>query len=358
MSRKITLMPSGSRAVAEDGESILQAALAVEFRFPHGCGNGQCGGCKARLLQGEIDYLNDYRPDLLSRREREQGMIVSCMASPRSEVCIEVQEAVDKPLIERRIYEAKLVEKNRLSEDVLQLVLTLPQEDQAMYYPGQYLSVLLDDGDRRAFSMASSPANRSGIELHIRHRPTGRLTPRLFNDIQVGDALRIEFPLGDFMLDDKSERPLLLIAGGTGFAPIKSMIESMSDQLLEDRRQVHLFWGAENGSLLYMDASARGWSEQYPCFEYTPVISGADEHWFGERGLVHKAVVARYPDLSSFDIYLAGPQAMVAAAEKTFPAFGADPTRCFSDAFIPARSERVNKGGWLSRLWKRKGAIS
>jgi CDP-4-dehydro-6-deoxyglucose reductase len=353
MGQKIKVLPSQAEFVAETGESIVNASLNAGFSFPHGCKNGQCGGCKARLLDGEVAYVNEYQPQLLSRAEREQGLIIACMATPQSDLKLEIDEQPLKPEIPPQVYSATITEKNFLADDVLQLMLNIQAQSSEGYYAGQYLSVLLQDGQRRAFSMANRHVEGASIELHIRHCPNGLFTPELFLQKQVGDAIELEMPLGSFQVDETSQRPILFVAGSTGFAPIKCMIESLIESATHRDRYMHLFWGAENSSMLYMNKQVQNWVGERDNFHYTPVISGKQNDWSGKRGLVHKAVVDHYSDLSKVDVYVAGPPPMIAAVREVFPAYGLDLNHLFLDAFEPAVVAKAKSRNIFGRLFGR-----
>ncbi|MCG8427961.1 MAG: FAD-binding oxidoreductase [Chromatiales bacterium] len=360
MGYRVAIDPEDIAFEVLEGESIVDAALRGEVEFPHGCRNGQCGGCKAEVAEGEWRYLNDYIPDILSRWEIDQGMVVTCKATPVEDLLVKFQQRRMKHY-EKSVQSAVVEVIERLAEDVIRLVLRLPDGVEFGYHPGQYVDFLLENGQRRAFSLANrySPAGR--LEFHIRRVPGGYFTDRQLSSIKLGDVLHLEGPLGAFLLDGQSRRPVIFVAGGTGFAPIKVMLESVLENAAD--RQFHLYWGARASAGLYQDTWAHELAAQYPQLNYVPVLSSSDSGWQGRTGPVHQAVVEDHPDLSGFDIYMAGPPAMIDAGREVFPAFGHPEDQCFSDAFVVPGGEPVGKkglslGARLGRLFGRKNGLS
>jgi CDP-4-dehydro-6-deoxyglucose reductase len=248
-----------------------------------------------------------------------------------TDIVLQVAEVKCIAELEVRILPCRVERKELLSPDVVRLYLKLPEGQRLHFLAGQYLEFILRDGRRRAFSIANAPHDDATIELHIRHVPGGEFTDFVFSRLQERAILRIQGPLGTFTLREDSDRPLLLIGGGTGFAPLKGMIEHAFHQGIE--RPMHLYWGARTQRDLYLPELTLGWERTHPNFSYTPVLSEPVPDWTGRIGLVHAAVVADYPDLSGFDVYLSGPPAMVAAGRCAFAACGLGTDQLFSDAF-------------------------
>ncbi len=316
---------------AGDDEPILDAALRQGLELPFDCQVGGCGACRVKILDGEIEY--DLPPMALTSDEEEAGLALTCQAIARSPVVIEVEgmggEAAAAPGPQRITAEVQALEP--LSHDVMRVVLALPNGEAAMFRAGQYLDVILPDRDRRSFSMASDP--ESGVlDLHVRKVPGGTFTGHVFGKAVVGDHWELELPLGSFHLRD-SDRPLLLVAGGTGLAPIKSVLESAMREGLGNR-PVHVYWGVRDRRDLYLHETVEGWGQRIPRYTYVPVLSEPDaEGWEGRTGFVHAAVVEDLPDLSAFDAYLCGPPPMIDAAKRAFAAAGLPPERMFADSF-------------------------
>lgn len=220
------------------------------------------------------------------------------------------------------------------------LWLRLPKAERLQFLPGQYIDVLLADGRSRSFSLANAPGDARFLELHIRHYRHGAFSDFVFSAMHEGTLLRIRGPLGGFVLDEASVRPIICIAGGTGFAPIKGLIEHVLAQGMD--RPLHLYWGACSQGDLYLDGLARGWAERHAHLRYTPVLSDPrpDEPWSGRTGLVHEAVLEDFEALGEYEVYASGPPPMVEAIRATLPQKGLDPGYLYSDFFGGASAAR------------------
>jgi CDP-4-dehydro-6-deoxyglucose reductase len=332
MSFKIRIEPSGATFVAADNETVLDAALRSGHVLAYSCRSGCCGTCKGLLMEGEVDY-GDAEPQALTAEDRERGAAVLCRAVPRSDLVVQVRELEAVSGIEIRSLPARVARMERLAPDVMRVYLKLPQGQRLHFLAGQYIDILLKDGRRRSFSLANAPGGEL-LELHIREVDGGEFTTSVFGQMREKDMLRIEGPLGTFFLRSESERPVILIAGGTGFAPAKSIIEGALSEGSE--RAFHLYWGARARADLYLHELAQTWATQYPNLRYTPVLSAplaADGPWEGRTGWVHHAVTADYPDLSGVDVYAAGPPAMVAAVKNDLLGRGLAEEHLFYDSF-------------------------
>jgi len=324
---------SGTTFAVDEGESILTAALRQGVMLPYSCKNGTCGSCKGKLESGEVHYPF-HPPIALSREEIGEGCALMCQAEPTGDLVIRAREIEAVRDIEVRKMPARVTEKKLLTPNVMQLKLKLPAAQRLQFLAGQYLEILVEDGKRRAFSIASAPQSEDIIELHIRHVEGGGFTGWVFDQLKERDILRIEAPLGTFFVrNDETLRPMIMMGGGTGFAPLKSMIEDLLAH--NDQRPLHLFWGARNRSELYMDEQVRQWARQHDHIKYTSVLSepSDDELVDSLRGLAHDGVLQHYPDLSGFDIYMSGPPAMIDAGRATFLEHGAQQRRIFFDSF-------------------------
>jgi CDP-4-dehydro-6-deoxyglucose reductase len=328
MSFQTRTEPAGHAFTVEAGETLLAAALRQSVGLPYGCRNGTCGSCTARLVAGQVAYPSGMTAGLAGQ---PAGSCLTCQAVPLTDIVLQVAEVKCIAELEVRILPCRVERKELLSPDVVRLYLKLPEGQRLHFLAGQYLEFILRDGRRRAFSIANAPHDDATIELHIRHVPGGEFTDFVFSRLQERAILRIQGPLGTFTLREDSDRPLLLIGGGTGFAPLKGMIEHAFHQGIE--RPMHLYWGARTQRDLYLPELTLGWERTHPNFSYTPVLSEPVPDWTGRIGLVHAAVVADYPDLSGFDVYLSGPPAMVAAGRCAFAACGLGTDQLFSDAF-------------------------
>ena len=309
---KVTLKPSNHEFQVEDGESVLTAALRQNFVLPYGCRNGACGSCKGRILEGEVDY-GVYQKKALTDEEKAQGKALFCQARPKGDLVIEARTVGAAKDIQVKTLPCRVQKLERVADDVMVLHLKLPANERLQFLAGQYIEFLLKDGSRRSFSMANAPHDDELIQLHVRHVAGGQFTDHVFSKMKERDILRFEGPLGTFFLREDSAKPIVFVASGTGFAPIKSIIEHALHKGVT--RPMTLFWGGRRPKDLYMDDLAKRWPIQY-----VPVISDAlpEDAWSGRTGFVHRAVMADFPDLSGYQVYACGVPVMVDAAKKDF----------------------------------------
>ncbi len=334
MSFKITNRNNGTVFIVEGNESILDAALREGHVLPYGCRSGSCGACKADLVEGSVDY-GDYDEKSLTDEERMEGKVLLCQARPLQDVVIAVREVASAPSIQIKTLPCRVARKELLAEDVVRLYLTLPRNQQLEFLPGQYIDILLADGQRRSFSLANTPeeAATEGLELHIRLVEGGLFTPKVFDTLHERDLLRFEGPFGTYFLRQDADRPILFVAGGTGFAPVKGMLRQALEAGM--KQPMHLFWGARTQADLYLDTMVREWERSHDNLLYTPVLSDpeGEEKWTGARGFVHEEVLREYPDLSLHDVYASGPPPMIEAIRTRFREKGMDGERFFYDSF-------------------------
>jgi len=285
------------------------------------------------LRSGAVHY--PFHPPLaLERSDFADGSASLCQAEPAEDLVLDVREIEAVRDIQVRMLPARVVEKSLLSKNVVRPRPRLPAEQRLQFLAGQYVDMLLSGGKRRAFSIASCPSLENEIELHIRHVEGGDFTGHVFNELQERDILRFEGPLGNFFVrNDAPDRPMIMMGGGTGFAPLKSMIENLLDH--DDRREIYLYWGARSADELYLDDLPQRWSREYDHIHYRRALSEATTPTgtFAFAGLVHDAVIADHPDLSDFDVYMSGPPAMIESARKAFTEHGLPEDRLFYDSF-------------------------
>jgi len=335
MPHHVTVQPSGHVFRVPDGETILQAALDQGFHLPYGCRDGACGSCKGKVLEGEIDY-GKYHPSALSDDERAAGYALFCQARPRSDVVIEARAigAVKDIVVKKLPCRVQRIE--RPTDDVAILHLKLPASERLQFLAGQYIDFLLKDGARRSFSMANPPHDDEFLQLHVRRVAGGSFTEHVFAQMKERDILRFEGPLGSFFLRE-SDKPVILVASGTGFAPIKAIIE---DALHKGTvRSMVLYWGGRRPKDLYLADLAAGWTRTHANFRFIPVISEAlpEDGWTGRTGFVHRAVMEDYPDLSGHQVYACGVPVMVDAARTDFThARGLPIDEFYADSFTTA----------------------
>jgi CDP-4-dehydro-6-deoxyglucose reductase len=327
---RVSLSKSDRSFSVDPERSVLDAALDAGLNLPHSCKGGNCGACRARLLGGEVRYPNG--PPLgLSALEVGEGFVLLCQARALGDLCI---ETIDVETPDTAVYKRLPCRVERvaaLAHDVLALFLRLPAAESFDFLAGQYIDVMLPGGRRRSFSIASPPHAARPLELHVRRVAGGEFTDRLFGTDPSGALLSIEGPLGQFVYRHAPGVPMLMVGGGTGFAPLKSIIRHVVEGGLG--RDMILYWGARGVHDLYADAELRDLERRTPGFRYRPVLSAGDESWSGRRGLVHEAVLGDFETLNRFDVYASGPPAMIDAVRRAFPARGADPSRLYFDSF-------------------------
>jgi CDP-4-dehydro-6-deoxyglucose reductase len=271
----------------------------------------------------------------LSSAEIEAGMALFCCAKPLSDLVIECRE-VGGDVIRPRILPVRVERMEKRSHDVMALFLKLPSNERLQFMAGQYIEFIMKDGKRRAFSLANAPHDDQFLELHLRLVPGGAFTEYVFNELQEKAILRIEAPFGSFYLREDSQKPIVMVAGGTGFAPIKGIIEHLIHQNIQ--REVTLYWGAKTREDLYMLDLPQAWASMMPHIKFVPVLSEplAADDWKGRVGLVHQAVLEDFADLSAYQVYCCGAPGMIEAALQDFQAQGLPADEFFSDAFTYA----------------------
>lgn len=335
MSYQVTLQPGGkSFAVASD-ETVLSAAIEAGYNLPYGCRNGACGACKGKVLSGQVDH-GEHQKNALTDAEKQAGQALFCCTKPLSDLVIECREVTALNGIRPRIMPARVERMEKRSEDVMALYLKLPSSERMQFMAGQYIEFILKDGKRRAFSLANAPHDDALLELHLRLVPGGQFTQYVFNEMHEKAILRFEGPFGSFYLREDSNRPLIFVAGGTGFAPIKGIVEHAIHH--KDPRPIHIYWGARTLQDLYMHELPVQWQQAHPNIKYTPVLSEPlpEDNWHGRTGLVHVAVMEDFEALDDYQVYCCGAPQMVDIAHLAFQAHGLPPEEFFSDSFTYA----------------------
>ena len=331
----ITFYPDRKAVTARFGETLLDAGLRQDINLPYECRNGGCGACKCTVLAGKVDP-GLYQPSALSAEELAQGKVLLCCASAIDDAEIEYEAPAAVNAFTE--YRARVVKMEKLTYDVMRVLLKLPEGQQIPFKAGQYINVILDDGQRRAFSFANPPHEAEFVELQIRLMKGGLFTTHVFEKMKEGDEVRFEGPIGDFSLRE-SQRPIVFVAGATGFAPVKSMVEDAFKRGL--KREIHLYWGVRQLRDLYLPELPRQWARDHANFHFIPVLSepAPDDVWSGRTGLVHEAILEDFPELKGHEIYACGSVRMVEAVFPFLKTHGAEDGACFSDAFtVSARS--------------------
>ena len=336
MSFTITLQPANRQFSVERDEAILPAAIRQGIGLPYGCRDGACGSCKSRLLQGRVIH-GAHQLKALSVAEEEAGLILTCCAAPQTDCVVEARSvpgAGEYPVLK---LPSRVLSIERPAADVAVLRLQLPANQNLKYRAGQYVEFILRDGARRSYSMANAPhlvGSPPAIELHVRHMPGGKFTDHVFATMREKDILRMEGPFGSFFLREESSKPIVMLAGGTGFAPIKAMLQHL--QQSASNRPTVLYWGARRRADLYQHEWCLALAAELPHLSYVPVLSESvpEDEWTGRTGFVHRAVMQDCPDLSAHQVYACGAPVMVESAERDLKALcGLPPDEFFANAF-------------------------
>ena len=341
----VRIEPHGRTLHVGEDQPVLEAALAAGLNLPHSCKSGHCSSCRARLLEGRIRYPGA-RPAGITLEEERSGHILLCQARAQSDLTVEARLIASVADVEIKTLPCRIAGLSALAPDVMQVLLRLPTVERLRFHPGQYLDVLLPSGKRRSFSIASPPHDSDVIELHVRRVSGGGFTERLFgaggageSPLTVGSLLRIEGPIGQFSYR-AGRTPMLMVAGGTGFAPLKSILRHVLETGVE--REIHFYWGARHAHDLYEQPRMLEWLQRHPQLSFTAVLSEATttEAAHARAGLVHEAVLADHRDLSGFEVYAAGPPAMIEAMRAAFPTHGLPAERLYFDSFDYAPDSR------------------
>ena len=343
MTYQITVEPSGRSFEVEPGEAMLAAGIRQGIGLPYGCKDGACGSCKCKKLSGTVTH-GPHQEKALSAEEEAQGYVLTCCGVPESDVVLESRQVTHAGAFPIRKMPARVAALEKKSDDVMAIRLQLPANDVMQYHAGQYIEFILRDGSRRSYSMANAPhlliqqpaAGGTGapiMELHVRHMPGGKFTDHVFGAMKEKEIQRVEGPYGSFYLRDDSPKPMILLASGTGFAPIKAIIEHM--QFMGITREAILDWGGRRPGDLYMDEWVKERVAEMPNLKYVPVVSDAlpEDGWGGRTGFVHRAVLEDFPDLSAHQVYACGAPVVVDSARQDYVAAGLPEEEFFADSF-------------------------
>jgi len=340
---QVTVQPSGRTFSANEGETMLAAGIRAGVGLPYGCKDGACGSCKCKKISGVVVH-GEHQAKALSAEEEVAGFVLTCCGVPQSDVVLESRQVTEAGAFPIKKMPVRLNSMEKLSPDVVRLVLQLPANDNFQFHAGQYVEFLLRDGARRSYSMANAPHTRAGnptatppvgatLELHIRHMPGGKFTDHVFGAMKEKEILRIEGPYGSFYLREDSAKPMVLLASGTGFAPIKALIEQMQDK--GSTRPATLYWGGRRPADLYLNDWVVQKCREMPQLQYVPVVSDAlpEDHWHGRTGFVHQAVLKDIPDLSGYQVYACGAPIVVDSARRDYVKAGLPEEEFYADSF-------------------------
>ncbi len=341
MTFQITVQPSGRTFTANPDEAILAAGIRQGIGLPYGCKDGACGSCKCKKLEGSVVH-GPHQSKALSTDEEAAGYVLTCCATATSDVVLESKQVTEAGAFPIKKMPVRVTSLEKASDDVMIVKLQLPASDTFQYHAGQYVEFLLRDGSRRSYSMATAPhlqAEAPGMELHIRHMPGGKFTDHVFGAMKEKEIQRIEGPYGSFYLREDSTKPIILLASGTGFAPIKALIQHMRFKNIQ--RPAVLFWGGRRPVDLYQDAWIRAQCADMPHLRYVPVVSDAlaEDHWSGRTGFVHQAVLEDFPDLSGHQVYACGAPIVIESAQRDYLAAGLPAEEFYADAFTSQKDQ-------------------
>ncbi|HWW71734.1 MAG TPA: CDP-6-deoxy-delta-3,4-glucoseen reductase [Duganella sp.] len=333
MTFQITVQPSGHQFSCEDDETVLAAAIRAGVGLPYGCKNGACSSCRGKVLSGSVTH-KAHQERALSKEDEAAGYALFCCATAHADLVIEAREVAGSDEYPIRKMPSRVATLEKVAPDVVVMTLQLPANETLKFRAGQYIEFMLRDGKRRSYSLASPPDQDQPLTLHIRHMPGGLFTDQVFGTMKERDILRFEGPMGTFFVREDTDKPMVLLASGTGFAPIKAIVEHLRAQ--DSQRPMTLYWGGRRPQDLYMDALCRQWEAILPNFKYVPVVSAAlpEDNWNGRTGFVHAAVMADLPDLSGHQVYACGAPLMVDSAKRDFVAHcGLPEDEFYADAF-------------------------
>ena len=336
MAFQIVVQPSGRSFTVEGDETLLSAGIRQGLNMPYGCKDGACGSCKCKKISGEVQ-LGTYQTKALSDEECAQGLVLTCCATALSDVVLESKQVTSADAFPMKKMPVRIASMEKVSSDVMRIFLQLPATEVMQYHAGQYVEFLLRDGSRRAYSMANAPhtlaADAPKVELHIRHMPGGKFTDHVFGAMKEKDIQRVEGPQGSFYLREDNDAPIVLLASGTGFAPIKALMEHMQHKGIT--RPTRLYWGGRRPADLYMNDWVLAQLPLMPHLQYIPVVSNAlpEDAWAGRTGFVHAAVLQDTPSLTAYQVYACGAPIVVDSAKRDYLASGLVEDNFFADSF-------------------------
>ena len=325
MPYNITLKPTNVSFDADSNETVLDSALQNNIHLEHSCKNGDCGVCTATIVSGCVQ--------IECGESRDSGEFLTCTSKPLDNLEIEVQYFPELSNIQKRNIPVKIDSCNLVANDVLKLLFRVPPNLKLNYLPGQYVDLSYKEVVR-SYSIANAKLENGMIELHVRYVPNGKMSALLFNNLQKNTLMRLYGPHGTFFVRDDSA-PIIFLAGGTGYAPIKAMVQGLLKENCQ--RDIYIYWGVASVDGLYCNAP-EVWSNEHENIRYIPVVSGNTKTWKGRVGLVHKAVASDFGDLSEFHVYACGSPVMIDAAKQSFLQKGLKKDRFYSDAFTAAKS--------------------
>lgn len=334
MSHLVLIKPSSLRLVVNEDETVLDAALREGFHFPHDCYSGICGACRGRVLEGQVCYQDAMLPSGLTSDEQAEGEALFCSAMPKTDLIIEVENVLDPLQTKLQTVSYQIMSAELLTGHVYRVMLQAMTEQPLRYRAGQYIEILCDHEMGRPFSIANAPLGEGEIELHVRYVADNPYLEEVMAAITARGQMQLRGPFGHCLYHREPALPTIFLAAGTGFAPIKAIIEqALSEGVTQP---MYLYWGARTQDDLYLHELAQQWEKYIPQFHYIPVLSASlpSDHWQGRTGWVHHAALADHENFADFQVYAAGPAAMVYAAYEALQARGLKKARMYSDALL------------------------
>lgn len=333
MSFEIKIADTDIAITANENETILAALNRAGFEVPYSCNKGVCGSCQGKIISGTCNPMS--AGEGISQEELNNGQALFCTAIPNSNLVIKPSRIKNREVQEVKKYSLKLSKITKVARDVTVLQMRMPIGQRAKFKAGQYLEVTLPDGQKRNYSMANIPS-ADAIELHVREVPGGKFSSEMMPTLKTGDVLDIEFPKGEFYIraDESTSKPKILLASGTGYAPIQSIIQALAKS--NSLNDVTCYWGGRTKQDLYALDKINALIEKHPQLKFIPVLSEpiAEDDWRGRTGFVHQAVMEDFPNLSEYEVYACGSPLMVNAARADFQSkCGLQLINFYSDAF-------------------------
>lgn len=324
MNYEIEIQPARVKYKASVDDTLLSAALANKFCLEHSCRSGECGLCSATIVSGTVK--NEFG-DLVT-----EGNVLTCCSYPQSDITLLAKFLPELSDIECKTLPCKLVSKSLVNHDILILTLRFPPKTNFKYLAGQYID-LIYQGLRRSYSIANAQSSLEGLELHIRLIADGQFSQVLIRDCNENQLMRIEGPKGTFFVREATN-PIIFLAGGTGFAPVKAMMENLLHNKVN--REIYIYWGMAHSDGFYTKI-ADDWAREYSHISYVSVVSADDKCWQGRRGFVHQVVLDDFSDLSKYHVYACGSPLMISSAKDAFISRGLNSEHFYADIFVSSK---------------------
>jgi len=328
MTVRVRILPSGREYVSEGSSSLLEAGLSAGLRVGYGCSNGNCGKCVARIIAGEVKKtrLHDY---VFTRQEIASGHVLMCCNTALTDVVLQAGEASDASEIPQQKITAKVKRVSIVNDNVALLHLRTPRSSRLRFLAGQQVQLGGNGIPLASHPVGSCPCDDMHLHFQIPLDAACAFSKHVFNTLRYGDAVEINGPLGDFILDEDSHRSLIFIAWRTGFAPIKSLVEHAMS--LEQANAIHLLWAAEDKADRYLDNLCRSWADALDNFYYVPVDTGGLEKALESGREIVQHLDIESASLAGHDCYIAGNESFVSACKSAVIDHGLPRRQVYTD---------------------------